>query len=125
MTRHMLTIYGRLDALNDYIGANRTNRQAGAKMKRENEAMVTGYIWQQLKNEIIEKPVYITFVWYEPNKRRDPDNISSFGRKIILDALVAAGVLQNDGWKQIAGFRDVFNVDKARPRVVVIMEEID
>lgn len=37
------------------------------------------------------------FDWYEPDKRRDPDNVASAGRKIILDAMRATGMLPNDG----------------------------
>lgn len=47
------------------------------------------------------------------------DNISSFGRKVIQDALVTMGVLQNDGWKEITGFQDEFFVDKHNPRIEV------
>ena len=65
------------------------------------------------------------YVWYEPNKRRDKDNVSSFGRKIIQDALVSGGWLKNDGWADIVGFSDEFRIDKKEPRVEVDIEEID
>jgi hypothetical protein len=48
------------------------------------------------------------FTWYEPDRRRDPDNISSGGRKIILDSLVAAEILPGDGWRNVRGFREEF-----------------
>ncbi len=57
--------------------------------------------------------------WYEPSRRRDLDNISAFGRKVIQDGLVQAGVLENDGWKQICGFVDEFFVDTEHPRIEV------
>lgn len=60
-------------------------------------------------------------MWVERNKRRDKDNISSFGRKIIQDALHEAEVIENDGWKEIAGFSDKFAVDRRNPRVEVII----
>ena len=59
------------------------------------------------------------YTWYEPNKRRDKDNISSFGRKVIQDALVGAAVLKDDGWKHVVGFSDRFEVDKENPRIEV------
>ena len=62
--------------------------------------------------------VHLSFVWFCRNRRKDPDNISSAGRKIILDGLVSAGILQNDGWK----FSDSFEVGRDQPREVVMME---
>lgn len=53
------------------------------------------------------------------------DNISSFGRKVIQDALVKAGVLRNDGWKEIRGFSDRFAVDAENPRIEVEIEETE
>jgi len=37
----------------------------------------------------------------------------------------AAGVMDNDGWKQIAGFTDLFDVDKDHPRVEVYFRKIN
>ena len=64
-------------------------------------------------------------MWYEPNKRRDLDNISSFGRKVIQDALVNLGVLENDGWQNIRGFNDEFRVSKDEPRIEVHIFEVE
>ena len=61
--------------------------------------------------------------WYEKDRRRDLDNVSSYGRKVIQDALVETGILQNDGWKQITGFADDFYVDKKYPRIEVELWE--
>ena len=67
--------------------------------------------------------VYVSFVWHEQDRRRDPDNFSSGGKKFVLDALVKAGVLKNDGWDEIAGMSDMWKVDKKRPGVQVTLEE--
>ena len=80
---YKVIIQGRLIGLNEYIAAERANRYKAAKMKRENEAIVMIAIKQQLKNVKIEKPVYMEYTWVEKNKRRDLDNISSFGRKVM------------------------------------------
>jgi len=61
----------------------------------------------------------VRFLFFEKNKRRDPDNISSIARKSILDGLVKAGILPTDGWKCIAGLEDRFHIDNQRPRVEV------
>ncbi len=121
---YLLTIQGRLDNLNDYIGAERANRYKGAAMKADNENVVYFYIRQCLKDVKIKNPVRMHYRWYEKDNRRDLDNISSFGRKVIQDALVNMGTLENDGWKNIIGFDDSFFVDKANPRIEVEIEEV-
>lgn len=122
--QHLLTINGRLDNMNDYTRACRTNQYKGAKMKQKNEAVVIRAILEQLGRLRITKPVIIRYRWYEPNKRRDLDNISSFGRKVIQDALVQTKVLRDDGWSYIIGFQDAFFVDKESPRIEVEIEEV-
>ena len=121
---YLLTIPGRLDNLNDYINAERSNRYKGAQMKSDNEAVVIAAIRKCLKGVKIERPVYMEYRWYEYNNRRDLDNISSFGRKVIQDALVHTHVLKDDGWKNITGFQDSFAVDSEHPRIEVVIREI-
>lgn len=120
---YKFTIRGTLPGLNEYIEQERRHRQAGAKLKKQCECVVL-HALRSLGKLQIEKPVYMMYHWYEKDRRRDKDNISSFGRKVIQDALVKAHILQNDGWKNIIGFEDRFEVDKRNPRIVVeIIEE--
>lgn len=121
---YLLTIPGTLPNLNDYIAAERANRHKGAKMKADSGNIVAVAIRQCLRGVKIEKPVEMNYFWYEPNKRRDKDNISSFGRKVIQDALVQCGVLKDDGWKYVVGFSDRFEVDRENPRIEVLIKEI-
>lgn len=121
---YLLTIPGALNNLNEYINAERTNRHKGAKMKSDNQDVVIIAIRQCLRGVRIDKPVFMEYTWIEPNMRRDKDNISSFGRKVIQDALVSAGVLKNDGWKYVVGFSDAFAVDKKNPRIEVRIKEV-
>lgn len=118
-----LIIEGRLDNLNDCISANRANYYKGAKTKAKNQKIVIAAIKKCLKGVRINKPVEMNYVWIEPNRRRDKDNISSFGRKVIQDALVQCKVLQDDGWRYIVGFSDKFDVDKENPRIEVTIKE--
>lgn len=121
---YLLTIPGTLNNLNDYICAERANRLKGAKMKSRNERIVAMAIRQCMSDVQIDKPVLMEYTWIEPNKRRDKDNISSFGRKVIQDALVSTGVLKNDGWKHVDSFSDKFEVDKINPRIEVRIREV-
>ena len=121
--KYLLIIHGKLDNLNDYTKASRTNPYKGSKMKKDNEAKVLQEIYSQFGRLRITRPVTMRYTWYEPNKRRDLDNISSFGRKVIQDALVTSKVLKNDGWNEIKGYSDEFYVDSKNPRIEVLIEE--
>lgn len=118
----LLVIEGSLPGLNEYIEAERGNRFQGAKMKRVWGEKIMWQARRDLGRVKIPCPVVMHYTWYEKDRRRDMDNISAFGRKVIQDALVKGGWLPNDGWAQIAGFTDEFKVDKLRPRIEVCFE---
>lgn len=118
-----LIVPGRLGGLNDYITAERTNRQIAARMKRKDMELVMWAAKGCLRGWRPATPVVMHYAWYEKDRRRDMDNVSSYGRKIIQDALVKAGFLKNDGWAHIKGFTDSFYVDSKRPRIEVTFEE--
>jgi uncharacterized protein involved in tellurium resistance len=120
--RLKIVIPHRLPSLNEVIGANRSNKYAGAKMKKQTQALIQQYIKAQCK-EKFEK-IRIEIEWYEPNKKRDFDNIAS-AKKFILDALVKCDVIPNDGWKNVApSFIDCFYLDKDNPRVEIYITDM-
>lgn len=119
-----LVIYGTLPNMNDLTYSSRGNKYSANHQKREAEEHVLWAARQCLRGWKARKPVYMRYTWYEPNRRRDKDNICAGGRKIIQDALVKGGYLRNDGWNEIAGFSDEFRVDKSRPRIEVEIEEL-
>ena len=121
---YSFTIEGRLPGINELINADRRDAHAGNRMKRENQESVQMYIFRDLHRLRIDNPVRLHYRFYEKNKKRDLDNISGFAHKIIQDALVATGVLKNDGWANIAGMDDLFFVDSDRPRIEVTIEVI-
>lgn len=102
------TIPFRLPSLNEYIDKCRGNRYGGANFKKsvENNIMLI----LNTRKFLIVSPVHITFVWHEPNKKRDKDNVA-FAKKFILDALQKSGRLQNDNNRYIEGFTDKFVYD--------------
>ena len=122
---YSIQVSGRLDGLNEYTKANRSNRYAGANMKKKNEGKVISAIRAAgLEGKRIKPPVRITIDWYEPNRRRDLDNIA-FAKKFILDGIVKAGLLDNDNWEFVEGFIDYFYIDKANPRIEIVIEELE
>lgn len=121
---YKFTILGRLDGLNNYTSANRTNYQVGKRMKHDNEDTVIWAIRQQLRGIHISCPVLIYYQFYEPNSKRDNDNILSCAAKFIQDSLVKTKVLQNDSQKCIHNFYfDTFK-DKHNPRIEVAITEL-
>lgn len=119
------TVFGRLPGLNEYIDAERQSRYKAAALKAQSERLVLVYARRDLRKWRARGPVYMHYTWYEPNRRRDKDNVSGYGRKVIQDALVKGGYLRGDGWSHIVGFSDDFRVDKARPRIEIEIEEIE
>lgn len=119
---YRIIIDGRYPSMNQFIEANRIGKgrwNKGNKMKQECQEEISLYINTQLHKIHIFKPVYIKYKFYEPNKKRDLDNISGFFHKIFQDSLVKCGVIQNDSWQYIVGFSDEFFVDNQCPRIEI------
>ena len=121
ITRKTLIIKGRLDNLNDYTNACRSNKFAGAGCKAKNELIITEFIEEQLTGVHFIGKTYLHFRWIEPNRNRDLDNVC-FAKKFILDALVRNKVIETDGWRGVWGFTDEFDVDADDPRIEVVIE---
>lgn len=119
----ILTIQGRLMALNEYTQNCRNNRYLGAKAKKNTQEHIKREIRANKGITACAGKVFIDFHWYEPNMKRDKDNVA-FAKKFILDALVEEGILTSDGWRVIDGFADHFYVDKKEPRVEVEIKEV-
>ena len=119
--KHTLIIEGTLPSLNNYTKACRTHKYAGYHMKKDAEKIISAYILQQLKGVKFDGTVSLNFRWFEPNRKRDLDNIC-FAKKFILDALVKNGTIKTDNWQGVAGFTDQFFVDKENPRIEVDIE---
>lgn len=119
--QHKLIIPGQLPGLNDYSNAERGHWSKGAVLKKQTEELVGWHILQQLKVRF-NRPVRLDYLWIEPNKRRDLDNIAA-AQKFVQDALVKHGVLGGDGWAHIKGFTHNFDVDKDNPRIEITIQE--
>jgi Holliday junction resolvase RusA-like endonuclease len=114
-------IPGRLPGLNEYTAACRCNAFAGGKLKRKAEELCLPYLSALPRGKFTL--VAVRFLWVEKNTRRDKDNIA-FAKKFIFDALVRLRVIPDDGWGNIAWFRDDFAVDKDHPGINVFIEEV-
>ena len=110
-----LTILGRFPSLNEYVNACRRNRYTANRMKKQETSRAA-----QAARGVspFHEPVVVEFLWVEPNKRRDLDNVA-FAKKFILDGLVHAGVIADDNAKHVVGLSDTFAYDNKNPRVEV------
>ncbi len=111
-----LTIPGRLPGLNEIIAAAKSHFAKYSTEKKEYTEEVA-WLAKQARLPKFEK-AYFIITWYEPDLRRDPDNIMA-GQKFIMDGLVQAGVIPNDSQKYIAGIVHRFRVDRKNPRIEV------
>lgn len=114
-------IPGQLPGMNDMTakrGRGRGFAYADAKQKWTNDIAMLA---RSARVPHFDR-VHITYRWVEPNRKRDPDNIAA-GHKHINDGLVLAKVLDNDGWKQISGWTDIFEVGP-QPGVEITITEV-
>jgi Holliday junction resolvase RusA-like endonuclease len=114
-------IPGRLPGLNEMIDAAKQGEgkyQPYARMKDDNTNLVA---WLAKK-----LPAYncvsLVITWYEPNAKRDIDNITA-GTKFILDGLVRAKTIPNDTQKYVKGIQHHFEIDRKNARIEVEIQE--
>ena len=119
-------IYGKLPGFNDYTRANRGNKYLANKMKQDIQKNICKYIVFGVSMKDLEKvdryPIGLKIKWYEPNNRRDIDNIT-FGTKFILDSMVCMGIIEDDSRKYVDSIEHVVYTDKENPRIEVEINE--
>lgn len=104
----------RLMSLNEYIDLNRICKFEASDYKKKLESDIMMFL-----HGTVTEPVHVTFVWLEPNRRRDKDNVA-FAKKFILDAMQKKGVLPNDNNRWITGFTDEFVYGKGEGVIVTL-----
>lgn len=110
----IIIIPGELPGMNEIIAVSKKRYILYSQMKKQYTAVVSdaaeGYPQLESADFIIH--------WFCKNNRKDKDNIIA-GQKFIFDGLVHAGVLPNDGWKEIGDITHRLQVDKNNPRIEV------
>ena len=108
-----LVIQGTLPSLNEIIRVAKSHPQAYANLKRQHTMNISMNARHQIKKRV-QPPVELIFTWHY--------NLTA-ARKFVIDGLVESGVLDDDGWGEIAGFRDTWVVDKVNPRIEIEIRE--
>lgn len=119
-------IPGQLPGLNEIIAASKVSTKFGKKIVFNKYSKMKNGMTEYIRTFLpkLERPLQrcsFEFTWVEKNKRRDPDNVAAGGRKFIFDAMVTAKLIENDGWKNIQSWSDVFDADRNNYGVKVIV----
>lgn len=113
---------GPLPGLNELLAAAKSGRGKGNAYSRLKRTWTDAVIYAARASRLGKAArVRLHFLWCERDRRRDPDNVAAGGRKLVLDGLVAAGVLPGDGWANVLGWSDSFVTGQA-PGVSVTIE---
>lgn len=113
----LLEIPHRLPAMNDIAW---TNKWTFKDLKKDTESSIEFEIKRQRLKPM--KFAYVSFVWFEENTKRDPDNICA-GAKFCLDALVNCKILPNDGWEHVLGIKHGFVCSPGVSRVQITLSD--
>lgn len=113
-------IPGRLGSLNEYINKCRSNPFLSNNYKKQQQSIVAKALQDIQPISDSCYPIHIRYRYYESNKKRDLDNVSSWCHKVAQDTLVNTGIIKNDTMTEISGFSDEFpGIDKDNPRIEV------
>lgn len=119
--KQTLVINSNLTDLNTYISQFNRNRYIANNTKQD-DTMEVYWACKEQAIKPVKKKVRLEFIWYVKNRRKDPDNISSFARKALLDGMVKAGVLKDDGLDEIDSFSDKFIIDTEEQITIDIID---
>lgn len=113
-----LWIPGKLPGLNQLLGKhhhayNRTKRALAEEIHLL--ARAQGF-------RALEKAHFL-FVHHERARNRDPDNFCGGVQKIVLDALVEAKLLPQDGWKNVLSLSHSWLLDPKKPGIEVFADQ--
>ena len=100
-------------------GGGRGNRYAKVKKKWTDDIALLARVRKLRPLDCCR----LRFIWHERHRQRNPDNIAA-GKKLVIDGLVKARVLSNDGWYQVAAFSDEWIVSSSAGVLVVIEPEV-
>ena len=111
------TVPGQLPGVNDLL----KSAHRYARGDKETTTAIAYLAEQCLKP--LTHPADFSFHWACKDRRRSKDNVVG-GRRYILNALVMAKIIPNDGWDWIRDFHDTFSIDRANPRIIVTITQI-
>lgn len=115
-----LIIPGQLPGWNQL---NKGHWAARHKAKKDAMDMIVVYAKHVSKIKKVDGFCEIAITCFEPNRKRDHDNVQAGAAKIILDALQQAKIIKGDGQKYIKYIAKEVQVDRKNPRIEVEINE--
>lgn len=114
-----------LPGWNEALSATGLHYRRGNKMKQDYKGVAKNAIRKQLpRNLHIEKPIILTYRYFDSDARRDPGNLL-YCDKVFADALQECEVIDNDGQKNIHGIiLERVRIDKSNPRIEITITEV-
>lgn len=82
-------------------------------LKREWTTVVQALAMQARLRPRCIPAAHFTFMHFELDQRRDPDNFCGGAQKILLDALKCAELIENDGWRHVLGLQHYWTCRQA------------
>jgi len=116
-----IIIPGELPDLNQIIAESKSHWGNYSSLKGANTLAVAHCARLAIKHTY--KKIDLDISWICKDRRKDKDNIMA-GTKFILDGLVTAGIIKNDGWANVGEIRHKFDVDKQDPRIEIKIMEV-
>lgn len=110
---------------NDRLSASARHPLQGAKMEKDFVMICANAIRLQLKRVKIEKPVKITYIFHEADRKRDLGNIGYIA-KTFEDGLQVTKVLPNDNQRYVREQHFILgDLNKQNPFIEVFIEELE
>ena len=111
-----------MPCLNEYVNVERKNRFDAAKLKDTATTNIMVEAMLQSRKQL--NGLYdITFYHIVSDNKKDADNVY-FRQKFILDGLVKARILANDGRKNVRNITHLIRTIKGSDFVIVSFREI-
>jgi len=118
------TIPGRLAGMNDIIASSRTHWAAGGKLKKD-QTNICALAVMCAGLPKLKEPVALEIYWFEPNKKRDIDNVAA-GVKFILDGMVQREIIPNDTRRWVGSITHFFpEPDPQNPRIDIEIKPLN
>lgn len=112
----------RLPGLNEYQKWCRTSPILGAQHKKSDKQTVMAHLGGLRP---AKWPINLSIFFVEPNKKRDKDNVSAYGAKVICDALVSAGIIPDDNSNYITALEMGVLYEEGQSKIIIGITEKD
>lgn len=125
-----LWVPGCVPSLNELFAARGQIRRVAGKTTRVDGYNELKRMWEQrvvlcARTQRLQPigSAFFTYLFREPDERRDPSNFMASGIKIVEDGLRKSKLLTNDGWKHVLGIAPYWVTDRRMPGVTVLFSQ--